>query len=152
MADSMAITKVSAAVMGMGHQVVVQTVAATPRTKTVDTAMVPRRVEDLRGLETETETIHHLILGYHLGPRRLKMVGIPITIGTTVSDRLYLTDEVLHPADQTSIRIFPATEWEEETRDHLETAETTVLRETTAGDGTILTTVGLQSGTVSVTA
>ncbi|KAK8001419.1 hypothetical protein PG991_013641 [Apiospora marii] len=111
----------------------------------------PPRTEDLRGLETETEIIHPLILDYHRGPRRLRMVGI-ITIGTIVTDRLYLTDEVHHLADQTSIRIFPATEWEEETRGHLETVETTVLHETTAGDGTILTIAGLQSGTVSVTA
>lgn len=151
-ADFMAITKVSAVVMGMDHQVVVQTVAATTRTKTVDTAMAPRRIEDLRGLETEIATIHPLILDYRPGPRHLKMAGILIMIGTIGTDHLYLTDEVPHPADQTLIRIFPATEWEEETRGHLETVETTVLHETTVGEGTILTIAGLQSGTVSATA
>ncbi|KAK8031462.1 Pkinase-domain-containing protein [Apiospora arundinis] len=104
-----------------------------PLTRTVDTATAPRRAEDLHGLETEI--IHPLILGCRLGRRRQRMAGIPITTGSIVIDRLdHPIDEVPQLADQMLTRIFPAIEWEEETRGR---PEITALHVMIVGDGTI---------------
>ncbi|KAK6833976.1 eukaryotic translation initiation factor 3 subunit C [Apiospora arundinis] len=63
------------------------------------------------------------------------MAGIPITTGSIVIDRLdHPIDEVPQLADQMLTRIFPAIEWEEETRGR---PEITALHVMIVGDGTI---------------